>query len=445
MEYKLNYKRTMLIGLAFLSISAFWQLYDSVIPLILRDTFKIGDTLSGVIMAADNVLALFLLPVLGALSDKVDTRIGKRMPFILIGTAVSAVLMSLLPVIDNSYAAFASDGKRILFIGVLLLLLISMAFYRSPAVALMPDLTPKPLRSKGNAIINLMGALGGIFTLLCMKLLYSSELEGAHTDYVPIFLIVAGLMAVSVIVLYFTVKEKRDNADVVKYDAEHPEDELTVSAEDGKRKLPPEVRKSLAFILASIALWFMAYNAVTTAFTKYATSVWNMTKGDAAFTMMIATGGAIISFLPVGIISSKIGRKRTILMGCALLTACFAVMAVYGFFAHSFAPWLYVLFVLVGFAWASINVNSLPMVVEMCSGGELGKFTGLYYTFSMAAQVVTPILSGALLEHVGYNTLFPYAVVFAAASGVTMLFVRHGDNKPQRAGVLESFADPDAD
>ena len=166
MEYKLNYKRTMLIGLAFLSISAFWQLYDSVIPLILRDTFKIGDTLSGVIMAADNVLAPFLLPVLGALSDKVDTRIGKRMPFILIGTAVSAVLMSLLPVIDNSYAAFASDGKRILFIGVLLLLLISMAFYRSPAVALMPDLTPKPLRSKGNAIINLMGALGGIFTLL---------------------------------------------------------------------------------------------------------------------------------------------------------------------------------------------------------------------------------------------------------------------------------------
>ena len=132
-------------------------------------------------------------------------------------------------------------------------------------------------------------------------------------------------------------------------------------------------------------------------------------------------------------------------MGCALLTACFAGMAVYGFFAKSFAPWLYVLFVLVGFAWAAINVNSLPMVVEMCSGAELGKFKWLYYTFYMAAQVVTPILSGALLEHVGYGTLFPYAVVFAAASGVTMLFVRHGDNKPQRAGVLESFADPDAD
>ncbi|MBQ6042649.1 MAG: MFS transporter [Clostridia bacterium] len=445
MEYKLNYKRTMLIGLAFLSISAFWQLYDYAIPLILRDTFKIGDTLSGVIMAADNVLALFLLPILGALSDKVDTRIGKRMPFILLGTAVSAVLMSVLPFIDNSFYAAASDAKRVLFIGVLLFLLVSMAFYRSPAVALMPDLTPKPLRSKGNAVINLMGALGGIFTLILIKVLYSSVKEGEHADFIPIFLIIAGLMAVSVIILFFTVKEKRDNADVVKYDAEHPESELTVAADDGKRRLPPEVRKSLAFILASIALWFMAYNAVTTAFSKYATSQWGMSKGDAAFPMMIATGGAIISFLPVGIISSRIGRKRTILMGCALLTACFAGMAVYGFFAKSFAPWLYVMFVLVGFAWAAINVNSLPMVVEMCSGGELGKFTGLYYTFSMAAQVVTPILSGALLEHIGYDTLFPYAVVFAAASGVTMIFVRHGDNKPERKGTLESFADPDAD
>ena len=440
MEYKLNYKRTVLIGLAFLSISAFWQLYDSVIPLILRDTFKIGDTLSGVIMAADNVLALFLLPVLGAFSDKVDTRLGKRMPFILAGTAVSAVLMSFLPVIDNSYFAAAESGKKILFIGVLLLLLVSMAFYRSPAVALMPDLTPKPLRSKGNAVINLMGALGGIFTLVFMKILYSkATAEGEHADYLPIFLIVAGLMAVSVIVLFFTVKEKRDNADVIKYESEHPESELSVETETGKRALPGDVRKSLGFILASIALWFMAYNAVTTAFTKYATSQWGMSTGDAAMCMMVATGGAIVFFIPVGIISSKIGRKRTILMGCALLTACFAGASVYGFFARSFAAWLYGLFVLIGFAWASINVNSLPMVVEMCSGSDVGKFTGLYYTFSMSAQVVTPILSGALLENVGYNTLFPYAMIFAAASGVTMCFVRHGDNKPQRVSALESL------
>ena len=443
MEYKLNYKRTMLIGLAFLSISAFWQLYDSVIPLILRDTFHIGDTLSGVIMAADNVLALFLLPLLGALSDKVDTVIGRRMPFILVGTAISAALMSLLPVIDNSYAEAASNTKSVLFIATLLILLIYMALYRSPAVALMPDLTPKPLRSKGNAVINLMGALGGVFTLVVMKVLYSNTVEGEHTDYLPIFVIVAGLMVVSVVVLFFTVKEKRDKADVEKYDSEHPEDELTVASSEGKRKLPRDVKKSLAFILVSIALWFMAYNAVTTAFTKYATSVWNMSKGDAALCMMVATGGAVISFLPVGIISSRIGRKRTILIGCVILASCFAGAAVYGFFAKSFAVWLYGLFVVLGFGWAAINVNSLPMVVEMCSGSDVGKFTGLYYTFSMAAQVVTPILSGALLEYVGYNTLFPYAMVFAAASGVTMCFVRHGDNKPQRKGVLESFAEPD--
>ena len=444
MEYKLNYKRTMLIGLAFLSISAFWQMYDSVIPLILKRTFNIGDTLSGVIMAADNVLALFLLPLLGAWSDKVNTKIGKRMPFILIGTAISSVLMSILPLIDNSYAEAASAAKTALFIGVLLILLVSMALYRSPAVALMPDLTPKPLRSKGNAVINLMGAVGGVFTLLAMKILYSAALgENEHRNYLPLFVLVAGLMVVSVVILFFTVKEKRDRADVEKYDSEHPEDELTVESSEGKRKLPGDVKKSLAFILTSIALWFMAYNAVTTAFTKYATTQWSMTDGDAAMCMMIATGGAIISFLPVVIISSKIGRKRTILIGCVILASCFAGAAVYGFFAKTFAVWLYGLFAMIGFGWAAINVNSLPMVVEMCSGSDVGKFTGLYYTFSMAAQVVTPILSGALLEHVGYNTLFPYAVVFAAASGVTMCFVRHGDNRPQRKGVLESFAEPD--
>ncbi len=436
---KLNNKRTFLIGLAFMSICAFWQMYDFSIPLILRDTFGIGDTLSGVIMAADNVLALFLLPLLGSVSDRVDTKIGKRMPFILYGTFASVALLVLLPVMDNLYASSPAGWIRFAFIFVLLALLIAMATYRSPAVALMPDLTPKPLRSKANAIINLMGAVGGAFTLLLIKVLYpASKTEGVlHIDYLPLMLIIAAFMLVSVILLFFTVKEKRDSADVIAYDKAHPEELTDENEKTGA--LPGEVKKSLAFILISIALWFMGYNAISTAFSKFATQEWQMSPGDASTCLLIGTAGAMLSYIPIGILSSRIGRKKTILSGCALLSLCFLFVFLLSLGSTVHTMLMYVIFVLVGFAWAAINVNSLPMVVEMCKGSDVGKFTGIYYTFSMAAQIVTPILSGLLLEYVGYWTLFPYSALFVGASFVTMLFVRHGDNRPERRSALESF------
>lgn len=430
---KLNYKRTFLIGLAFMSICAFWQLYDAIIPLILRDTFHFGDTVSGVIMAADNVIALFLLPLLGSLSDKVDTRIGKRMPFIIGGTAVAVIAMMFLPIIDNSYYAASSVGLKVIFVVVLLIVLLAMASYRSPAVALMPDLTIKPNRSMANAIINLMGAVGGIIYLILNTIMYSKKnTEGLdHINYLPIFAIIAGVMVISVVVLFFTVKEKRDVIPVKEYEDAHPEENLAVENEQTKKEaLPKPVKKSLAFLLASVALWFMGYNAITTAFTKYATQEWGMAPGGATLCLTIATAGAIVSYVPIGIIASKIGRKKTILAGAVVLSACFATGGIYSIFAKAFSPVLYVVFVIIGFAWAAINVNSLPMVVEMCSGSDIGKFTGLYYTFSMSAQIVTPILSGFFLEHVGYGTLFPYGALFVALSFVTMLFVKHGDSRP---------------
>lgn len=439
---KLNYKRTLLIGFAFMSICAFWQMYDSVIPLILRDTFKIGDTVSGVIMAADNVIALFLLPLLGSLSDKVDTRIGKRMPFIIFGTAVSVVLMNLLPFFDNTYFNSPTKLVFVCFIVALGLLLIAMASYRSPAVALMPDLTPKPLRSKGNAIINLMGAIGGVFYLIVTTFLYSSDKIGglAHVDYSLMFALVSAFMALSVIVLFFTVKEKKVIKEVEAYDAAHPEENLATDDGSGNAVLPKPVKKSLGFLLASIALWFMGYNAVTTAFTKFASTTWGMTIGDAARCLTIATAGAIISYIPIGIISSKLGRKKTIIGGTVLLTLCLAFVFIFSLTSEKFSPVLYISFALLGLAWAAINVNSLPMVVEMCKGSDVGKFTGIYYTFSMSAQIVTPILSGALLEHVGYWTLFPYAALFVILSTCTMIFVKHGDSRPERKkDVLENF------
>lgn len=439
---KLNNKRTYLVGLAFLSICAFWQMYDSVIPLILKNTFEIGDTVAGVIMAADNVLALFLLPLFGAMSDRCTSKLGKRTPFILTGTALAVVLMFVLPIVDNSYYSSHNNTLLFVFIGCLGMLLVSMGIYRSPAVALMPDVTPKPLRSKANAIINLMGAVGGIIILLVSSVLYSEARVGGleHVNYLPIFAVVAGIMLIAVTVLFFTVKERKIEVEMKQYEADHPEENLATEVDaSGKAALPKAVRRSLIFILISIALWFMGYNAVTTSFTKYAQEMWHMTLGSASMCLTVATAGAIISYIPIGIIASKVGRKRTIQAGIILLASCFAMGFVYTMVSDRFSYILYLLFALVGLAWAAINVNSLPMVVEMCRGSDIGKFTGYYYTFSMSAQTITPILSGALLEHVGYNTLFPYAAGFVALSFVTMLFVRHGDNRPKPVKGIEAM------
>lgn len=419
---KLNYKRTALIGLAFLSISAFWQMYDNIIPLILKNTFLLGETYTGVIMAADNILALFLLPLFGSLSDRVSTPIGKRMPFILVGTGLAFVFLMLLDYSNKTV-------NLLLFVVTLFFLLISMGLYRSPAVALMPDLTPKPLRSKGNAIINLMGAVGGVYTLIMIQVLVGS---GDTPDYFPLFLSVGLLMLISVAILFLTIKESKLRKEINIDD----EPEEAEEAPKSTSELPKEVKRSLFFILLSIALWFISYNAVTTAFSRYATHVWGMENGGYANCLMVGTVAAIISYIPIGHISSKLGRKKTIMMGIVLLASCFLCAS----FMNTYHWIMNIFFAIIGFAWAAIGVNSLPMVVEMSAAGDVGKYTGLYYTFSMAAQVVTPILSGFLLEHVSYRTLFPYAVIFAALAFVTMSQVKHGDSKPvQKKDMLENF------
>ncbi|MBQ4612540.1 MAG: MFS transporter [Clostridia bacterium] len=435
---KLNYRRTLLVGLAFLSISAFWQMYDGVIPKILTGTFGIGETVSGGIMAADNVLALFLLPLFGSLSDKCSTRIGRRMPFIQFGTIGAVLLMLILPLIDNSYAAAPAAWKLIAFIVVLGLLLLTMGVYRSPAVALMPDVTPKPLRSKGNAIINLMGAAGGILYLIVSSVLYSKSRIGnvEHVDYFLLFAIVAGIMAVAVLVLRLTIDEPKLVNEAKVYD--EPDEAVEVIGE--KQKLSKPVLKSLIFLLLSVFLWFFGYNGITTWFTTFADQAWNMELGDASLCLTIATAGAIVSYIPIGMLSSKIGRKKSILLGAAVLASCFAAAYIYTLYASAFSPLLYIVFVLVGFAWAAISVNSLPMVVEMCHLSDVGRFTGYYYTFSMAAQTITPIAAGALLENVSYKVLFLYSALFVAASFVTMLFVRHGDTVvDSKKSLLENF------
>lgn len=394
---KLNTKRTVLVGFAFLSICAFWQMYDNLIPKILTETFHMGESVSGIIMAADNILALFLLPLFGGLSDKCTSRLGRRRPYILFGTLAAVAVM----------------------------------------MALMPDVTPKPLRSKANAIINLMGALGGIIYLIITTFLYKTTAD-VYVSYLPLFAIVGGIMLAALAVILLCVDEPKLVAEQRRYEDAHPEDNLTQVTENGET-LPKDVKRSLGFLLASIALWFIGYNGVTTWFSVYAGRTWHMTLAQANTCLTIATAGAILSYIPVGNVASKVGRRKTIRFGTLLLAGSFFAAFLYTMLSDSFSPVLYGLFVLVGMAWAAINVNSLPMVVEMCSGSEVGKFTGLYYTFSMSAQIMTPIVAGWLLEHVDYKTLFPYAAIFVFASFVTMGFVKHGDNKVEAKKGLEAF------
>ena len=443
---KLNNRRTVLVGLAFLSICAFWQMYDNVIPLILRETFHMNESLAGAVMALDNILALFLLPFFGTLSDRCrNQKLGRRTPFILVGTAVAVVLMNLLPLLDNGFAAGGGRWHFIAFIVVLGGLLVAMGSYRSPAVALMPDVTPKPLRSRANAIINLMGAVGGVLYLGVAAVLYPTDKVKnlVHVNYQPLFLVVSAIMAAAVAVLLLTIREPRLSAENRSLEARHPEWNLAEDDGSGHEVLPAAVKRSLGFLLASIALWYIGYNGVTTWFTTYVSQIMGEGLGGASRCLLVATVGAIVSYIPIGVAASKVGRRKTILAGCALLAACFLAgfLLTTAFSSINFV--MYIVFALVGLAWAAINVNSLPMVVEMCRGSDVGKFTGYYYTASMAAQVVTPVLAGTLMRHISYRVLFPYAACFVALSFVTMCFVRHGDSKAEAKRGLDAFEEMD--
>lgn len=424
---KLQYKRTFFVGLAFMSICAFWQVYDGIIPLILKDYFKIGDFASGWIMAIDNILALFMLPLFGLFSDKLKTPIGRRMPFILGGTALACLMMLIIP--------YAANTKNLLlfFIG-LGFVLFAMSTYRSPAVALMPDVTPKPHRSMANAIINLMGAVGGLVMLGAIAFLVPKT---ALPDYTLLFSVTIALMIGCVAVLFFAIKEPACAMQMRKDSAEMgiAEEDAAVSGKSKGPKMEKAVFKSFIFILASIFFWFMGYNAVTTSFSKYAVHAWGLAGGSYATVLLVAQAAAIVSYIPVGIIAGKIGRKKTILGGVAMLAFAFSAALVF----KSFSAVIFLFFALAGVGWAFINVNSYPMVVEMSNGADIGKYTGYYYTVSMSAQIVTPIVSGWFLENVGYGTLFPYGAFFVALSFVTMLFVKHGDSKPQPKKKLEAF------
>ncbi len=498
---KLNYKKTLLVGFAFFLISTFWQAYDTIIPKIMTDKFGLPQSVSGVLMALDNILALFLLPLFGAFSDKTKTRFGKRTPFIFVGTILACVALVSLSFADNmqlkniekvsamdeaaleelydanpeitrpdstekaplqklitrdqfvkltqgseqfselavparqAYAAkmtSQSPVALICFVGILLILLVAMGTFRSPAVALMPDVTPKPLRSKANAIINLMGSFGGISVLVLGALFGTGAPANSLMSYTAFFSVVAGIMLVALILFCLFVKEPKWSAEMVAESAAYGVEETEDSGE-GDRKLSRGEFVSLILILSSVVLWFMGYNAVSSKYSVYSTEILGL---DYNLTLIIAQAAAIVSYVPIGIVASKVGRKKCILAGIVMLSTAFLVASFMRMGSSIIV--MNCLFALAGIGWATINVNSYPMVVELSRGSNVGKYTGFYYTASMSAQVITPILSGFFMD-INFTLLFPYATIFVVGALFTMLFVKHGDNKPKPQG-LEALA-----
>lgn len=485
---KLNYQRTILIGLAFLSVQMFWGFYEAIISKMLVDSFGLNPFWSNFVMTFDNLLGLFLLPFFGTLSDRSTSKLGKRTPFITIGIIVAAIFIVGVAVVDfyqqtavvdagileiiqtgNQYSFaisqelkdqiifIATTNQRaftvvgdvvyftskldasfvrytlvfeqvttisplylILYIATLFIALISMSYYRTPAVSLMPDITPKPFRSVANAIINLMGVLGYIVATLIIN-----AATQEFTPYVRAFIMLSLTLIAILILFRFFVKEVAWVKEMHRISIEKG---YETEAEEQDRKdnvvtpLKKEYRLSFWLIMISVFLWFFSFNAVTTKFTDYASNVLELT--NYVLPVTVANVAALIGFLPLAALANKIGRRKTVLLGILMLAS--GTLA--GSFLTVSTAWIvYLIMPIAGLGFAAINVNSYPMIVEMSSGSNIGKYTGYYYTASMAAQIFTPLLSGALMTAFGLGLLFPYATFFALASFGTMYFVRHGE------------------
>ncbi len=441
---KLNVRRTSMIGFAFFGILLLWQVYDSWCPTFLTDIFarhiyemssaelKASDParilnvqwIVGIIMACDNLAALILLPIFGNLSDKTDTPIGKRMPYILVGTFVSAVAFPFIPL-------FFHHNNMVGMVITMAIVLIFMMMYRNPAVALMPDITPKPLRARANGIINIMGYLGGAFaTVLGILFVLSSYINAPVSERniwtieMP-FIIASVLMVISALVLFATIKENKIE-DEIRDELELGEKLAAVETPiDDDKPMSRANKTMLLAILGAEFLWFMSDNALGTYIGNYV--IYHLQSVSSATMILTILGGlaSVVGFAIAGGIADRIGRKWTISAGLAvtfvgLVVMCFVaptgrVVGERGEFA--FPTLLYAVWVLKGFGMALVHNCSFPMVVELCSSKKIGKFTGYYYTASMSAQTITPVLLGLVLNAtLAWRALPIYAAILTALS-----------------------------
>lgn len=412
----LDMRRTLLVTLPFAGALAFWQAYDGIIPLILRDTFHLGDTLAGAVMALDNVCALFLLPFFGSISDRCHSRLGRRTPFILVGSLLAALLIPLLAVADQM-------RSLPFFFTVLCLVLVVLSSYRSPCVALMPDVTPRPIRAKADAFNSLMAAASGFVILISISLAVP---DVEHPNYMPVFLIISAIIILCTVLFAVFFREKKA---VEKMHTESlamgiSEADMDASDEGGKEKeTDAVVRRSLLGILLCVFFYFMASNAVTSAFSKYASQVWGAGGGSFANFQLIATMVTLISYMPMANISCRIGRKLTTYIGIGLM--CFGGFCI--FMTPGYSPLIYVFVSISGVGMGTVATTIYPMIMEVASEKTTGRYTGYYYTASMSAQIITPILSGAVMEFIGYRYLYLYAIVCALLAALPLVMVQKGN------------------
>lgn len=451
---KLNYKRTFLIGFAFFGILLLWQVYDSWTPTFLTELFKEAmrakteeevQYLVGIIMAMDNLAALIMLPVFGKLSDKTHTKIGKRMPYILVGTFICAIAFPFIPVLFHYHS----------LVGTIVMMLIVVFFammYRNPAVALMPDITPKPLRSKANGIINIMGYLGGACaTLVGLVFVLSEYLGGSSssndlwaTNQANIwiiespFLIASILMIISALVLFFTIDENKLEKQL-EPEMKRGEEEAEVEGKiaDENQTMSKANKTMLLLILVAEFFWFMADNGISTFMGNY-TQYHLMAKSSGNMINTIVGGaGSVIGFAVGGFIASKIGRKWTVSSGLIATITAYVVWTILTYVIpvtepaagqyNAFPIYIYFIWFIKGVGMSFVHANSLPMVLELCSAKKVGAFTGYYYASSMAAQTITPCLLGLLLLTPGFNfSILPvYALICAATSLAIFMFVKN--------------------
>jgi len=405
---KLNYKQTMLLGLGFFTVSIVWGIYNVAMPLYLKDLGLSGVAV-GSVMTIDNIFAVVFLPIFGALSDRTNTRYGRRMPYLLVGIPLSALAFILIPV--------ARAGLVTLMITVIAMNFF-MSIYRAPTVALMPDFTPRPLRSKANGIINFMGGIGAVIAFLIGGFLFKIN------EFLP-FSVASIIMIFTIILMYLLIHEPKEIQD----DKPAAEGETAAAAQAGEKL-------SLILLLLAIFFWFTGYNAVETFFSTYGEVVLHIDKSQASFMLAVFSAFLVLFSIPSGFLATKIGRKKTILTGIVIL---FLVFMSINFIPGTNSMMIYVLLAIGGISWALININSYPMVVEMTSNKGIGKYTGYYYFFSMMAAIVSPILFGYIKDIVGDKYLFIYSSISMVLAFFFMMLVKHGEAKPAAKSAFEGI------
>jgi Na+/melibiose symporter-like transporter len=425
-KLKLDYKKTLFIGFGFFASSLAWSLYNALVTPMLEENFvpqliaKLGlnigllTTLTGFIMTIDNIFGVIFQPLFGTLSDKTRTRIGRRMPYITIGLPISAILFALIPVMPS--------------LGTFMLVLIAFNFvmstWRAPVVALMPDLTPSPLRSQANGVINLMGGIGSIIAF---------TLGGRLSNiWAPApFFFSGAVMLLALVLLRINVKEPPGEAAIES--KEEGEEDKSIG------ELPADERKararSLIFLLFAIFFWFNGYNAIETFFTTYAIKTLGVEPGTATMLLAFFSITFIAVAIPAGLLANRIGRRKAILIGLIGLALIFLAMFMV---KTTNLNLIRVMLLFGGVFWACVNINSLPMVLQLCAHRDIGKYTGYYYFFSFSASISAPILAGLLRDIVkDYGSVFIYAGVAFFIALMCMLIVKHGDLPVQKQTANE--------